>query len=455
MKRADYDLIVIGSGDAGSEAALMTARAGKKVALVEADKWGGSGLNYTNIPQGAVFHASQLYKRAVEGAKFGLSSGNLRFNYPTINNWKKIALKRAGANSKKAYEEAGVDCIHGRARFLSNKEIAVGDKTMRAKNFLIATGASIADTGIKIADNVDYILPEGVTDLLRLPRSIFVVGGGATGCEIAQYFASLGVETVIADIAGRLMPREDEEVGQVIDGIFNKQEIRVLTQSRVVAIEKDGTAKKVIFMRGGQEKSIRVDEVVICTGSAPNVDIGLENTNVKFDRTGIKVNGHMQTKVKHIFAAGDVVGGHSSTEKALIEARIAVAYIMGRKKATADYTGIIRMTNLDPEIACVGITEDDCIKSDRKFVKLALSLNEVPKANISDSHNGFIKLVCDKRDKKLLGATLLMPHAGLVAQELAMAMRYEMTLEEICNTPHVANDWGELVRVACEKLCYD
>ena len=238
-KRFDYDLAVIGSGDAGGKAALIAAESGQRVVLIEANKWGGSSLNVSNVPLGALFHASQIYKKALEGGKFGISSNGLRYNYPTINSWKNTAMRRAKANGKADFEEAGIVCIKGKARFISKKELAVGEEIIRAKNYLIATGASILDTGIKIPENVDYWLPEDVLNILRPPKSLFIIGAGSTGCELAQYFATLGTEVVIADIAGRLLPREDEEVGQVMDEIFSKDKIKVLTQSRVIALEKD------------------------------------------------------------------------------------------------------------------------------------------------------------------------------------------------------------------------
>ena len=335
-KRFDYDLAVIGSGDAGGKAALIAAESGQRVALIEANKWGGSSLNSSNVPYGALFHASQIYKKALDGGKFGISSNGLRYNYPTMNSWKNTAMRRAKANSKAEFEEAGITCIKGTARFISKKELAVDDEVIQAKKYLIATGASILDTGIKIPENVDYWLPEDALNILRPPRSLFIIGAGSTGCELAQYFATLGTTVVIADIAGRLLPREDEEVGQVMDDVFNKSKIKVLTQSRVIALEKDGQTKKVIFLRGGQEKSVRVDEVLMCTGSAPNVDIGLENAHVKYNRTGISVDITMRTSQKHIYAAGDVVGGHSSTEKAEMEARVAAMHLIGKAKAIGD-----------------------------------------------------------------------------------------------------------------------
>ncbi|MCQ2571121.1 MAG: NAD(P)/FAD-dependent oxidoreductase [Candidatus Saccharibacteria bacterium] len=450
-KRFDYDLVVIGSGDAGSEAALIAAKSGLNVALVEAKKWGGSNLNTTNVPFGAALHAAFTYKQAVAGANYGISSGNLRYNYPTLVNWKNQASKKAGANSKHIFEEAKIECIHGTARFMSKNEIVVGKNTISAGKFLIATGAATADTGIKIPENVDYYLPENALNIPRLPKSVFVVGAGSTGCEVAQYFAALGSEVVIADIAGRLLPREDEEVGQVLDDIFKKDNIKVLTQSRVIALEKDGVDKKVIFMRGGQEKSIKVSTVILCTGSAPNIDLGLDNAGVKYTHDGIKVDKTMQTSVKHIYAAGDITGGHSSTEKAIIDARVAVAHILGKSKLTADYAGLIRVTNTCPEVAQVGISEDDCIRHDRKIKKIIVPLQAVQKSNITNNYNGFVKLIFGKAGT-VIGGTVMAPNAGIIAQELAYAVKYEMNATEIANVPHVANDWSELIRTAAERM---
>ena len=450
--RFDYDLAVLGSGDAGGEAALIAAKSGLKVALIEANKWGGSSLNYSNVPFGALFHATQLFKGAQVGIKFGLSSSNLRYNYPTLNNWKNVALRRAKANSKKEFEDAGITCLHGNGHLLSNTEISVNDETIRAKKILIATGAGMLDTGIKIPTNMEYWLPENVLEILRPPKSIFIIGAGSTGCELAQYFSTLGTQVIIADIAGRLLPREDEEAGQVLDEIFNKEKIKVLTQSRVIALEKDGMTKKVIFLRGGQEKSIRVDEVLMCTGNAPHIDIGLENAGVKFTRNGIKVDEHMRTSVKNIYAAGDVLGGHSSTDKAIIEANVAAAQILGRGKAIVDYRGVIRTTNIVPEVAEVGDTEDDLIRHDAKYNKQVLPLNIVQKANTSDDTMGFIKLITAKKSNKILGATIMAPHAGLLIQEIALAIRFDMTTDDLANAPHLSNEWSELVRVACEQV---
>ena len=191
MARFDYDLAIIGSGDAGSEAAFLANEAGLSVAIIESDKWGGSSLNYSDIPMGALSYVSQLLHETKKAAKLGLSSSALRYNYPTVNNWKNFAMKRAGADDESVYTEDKITCINGQAHLLSAHEISVGEESIKAKNILIATGASVLDTGIKIPKNLDYWLPENVPYILRPPKSVFVISAGATGCGATTFAATL------------------------------------------------------------------------------------------------------------------------------------------------------------------------------------------------------------------------------------------------------------------------
>jgi len=450
-QKNDFDLIVIGSGAAGGAAALMAASAGQKVALVEMGKWGGSSLNYTGVPMDALFHASHLLTAAVEGVKFGISSGNLHYNYPTINNWKNVAMRRAGAGSKKAFEDAGITAIHGRAHFLGPYQISVGNHQLSARKFLIATGSLPLDTGIKGLDQVNFMTPDSILEIIRPPRTVFIVGAGSTGCEVAQYFAELGSKVLIAEVAGRLLPAEDEEVGQVLDGCFNRLGIKVLTQSRVVALERDSVSKKVIFMRGGQEKSVRIDEIILCTGSTPATDFGLENAGVRYSNKGVRVTKNLQTSMKHIFAAGDCIGGDSSTEKTVLEAAVAVANIVHRPKSIVDYSGLSRITRTYPEVASVGVTEDDCIRHDRKIRKVVIPLSVAQASNTTDFRHGFVKILTD-RNRKIIGASVVAPNAGVLIQELALAVRLGLSAVDVAETPHVASEWGEVVRIAARRL---
>ena len=448
----DYDLIVIGSGAGGSAGAILAARAGLKVALIESDKWGGSTLNYTDTPYSAILHATHLLKEATAAQRFGLSSANLRYNYPTLQNWKSYATRRAGANSKKSYEAAGITCIHGFAHFLSPYEINVGEARLSARHFLLATGSNLSDHGIKGLESVDCLTKETALNSTRPPKTVFVVGAGSTGCEIAQYFSELGSKVLIAEISGRLLPREDEEVGQALDTIFNKSGITVHTQSRVTLLTKDSVSKKVIFLRGGSEKSVRIDEIVLATGYAPATDLGLENTGVHFTKSGITTLSTFQTSVKHIYACGDCIGGDSSAERAAAEARAAITNILHKKaKETVNYTGFARLTNTYPAIAQVGSTEDDCIKRDAKIRKIILPLSASPASNTQDFRDGFIKLISD-RSGKLIGGTIMAPHASELISELSLALTHGLTARDLASSPHPAGSWSETLRLAAQSL---
>ena len=453
-KNFDFDYVIIGSGSAGSAAANLAAEAGLKTAVVEANSWGGTGLNGSDTASFAAFSASHLYSEAVNGVRFGLSSSSLKFNYPTMLNWQAFAEKRATVNQKKSFEDLGVTCFHGFANFLSPYEISVGTKRITASHFLIATGASLFNGNISGLESVVCLNPSSALKLKRLPKTIFIVGGGSTGCELAQYFAELGVGTYLGETSSRLLPREDAEAGKIIELYLEECcKTKILTQSRVISVENVSNGKKVTFLRGGAEKTVIVDEIVLATGTRPIIDLGLENTGVKYTPSGIKVDRYLQTSVKHIYAAGDVLGSHiSSAERASYEGTLATANIINRTRNVANYSGYIRMTNTYPAIATTGLTEEECITKNIKTKSSVTTLSSVPAANIHDFRAGFVKITINAATNKIIGATVVCPNADVVIQELAFAVRHGLTPLHIASAPHVASGWSEAVHTAARKL---
>lgn len=453
-KKFDYELIVLGSGPAGSAAALFAAKSGVKVALVENGKWGGSALNYLDTPSRALFQSSHLYHEAIRGSRFGISSSSLRYNYPTIQNWKLLASRRAGAGSKKQFEDAKIACLSGFASFLSPYEIALKDRIVSAPKFIIATGAKLNYGDISGIESATCYTPSEAFALPRPPKSIFVIGAGSTGVELANYFAELGSQVVIGELAGRLLPREDEEVGQLLSQYFESSlRIKVLTQSRVVAVEK-GTKpglQKVIFRRGGQEKSVEVSAIILATGSKPITNLSLENSGVAYSAHGIQVDDFLKTSMKHIYAAGDCLGGESSIERASYEGALAASNAVGKTKNLRNYEGFIRLTDTFPSIATTGLTEEDCVKKNIICKKAVLPLSSVPAANTTDFRYGLVKILADPKDK-LLGATVVCPSAELVIQEVATAVRHKFTITQLASTPHISSSWSELIHLAAKKL---
>lgn len=449
----DYDLIVIGSGAGGSAAATIAARAGKKVAIIEADTFGGDSPNWSDVPTKALLHAAQLYDEARHGARFGLRSGALGYNYPSLRAWKDLAVKRTGAGgNRKFYENEGITTLQGTAHFLSPHEITVNRKHLSAENFLVATGSHWVAPNIQGLSDVSYLTPRTILEAMRPPKSLFIIGGGTIGVEIAQLMAIFGTKVYIAEIAARLLPREDEEVGTLVERLLKEQKgVTSLTQTRTLAVVKDGMGKRVTYTRGGVEKSVRVDEVLIATGRVPTVDLGLENASVAYTPKGIEVDTTLQTSARHIYAAGDVLGHNSHTHTALLESRVAANNILHKNKIAPDYTATTRVTFTHPGIASVGLSEDDCLKRDLAINKAIAPLNIVARSNTSDFRDGFVKLITDKKGV-VLGGTVVAPHAAEIIHEIALAVKHGLTAEDLADTPHAFLSWSEAVRVAAAKL---
>jgi len=449
----DYDLIVIGSGAGGSAAATIAARAGKKVAIVEADTFGGDSPNWSDVPTKALLHVAHLYDEARHGARFGLRSATLGYNYPSLRAWKDLAVKRTGAGgNRKYYENEGIATLQGTAHFLSPNEVSVNRHHLSAEKFLIATGSHWVAPNIQGLKEVSYLTPRTILEAMRPPKSLFVIGGGTIGVEIAQLMAIFGTKVYIAEIASRLLPREDEEVGVLMERLLKEQKgVTTLTQTRTLSVVKDGIGKRVTFTRGGVEKSVRVDEVLIATGRVPTIDLGLENASVIYTPKGVEVDANLQTSARHIFAAGDVLGHNGHTHTALLESRVAANNILHKTKVAPNYTATTRVTFTHPGIASVGLSEDDCLKRDLAINKAIAPLNIVARSNTSDFRDGFVKLITDKKGV-VLGGTVVAPHAAEIIHEIALAVKHNLTAADLADTPHAFLSWSEAVRVAAAKL---
>jgi pyruvate/2-oxoglutarate dehydrogenase complex dihydrolipoamide dehydrogenase (E3) component len=233
--------------------------------------------------------------------------------------------------------------------------------------------------------------------------------------------------------------------------LADQKGITSLTQSRVVAVQKDGIGRRVTYSRGGVEKHVRVDEILVATGRMPAVDLGLENATVEFTPKGIAVNEFLQTNVKHIYAAGDVLGNESTTHTALLESRTVAHNLFTRTPISPDYHATPRVVFTNPGIAQVGLTEDDCTRRDLRISVATAPLSMVARSNTSDFRDGFVKLIADKKGT-LLGATVVAPHASEIIHELTLAIRHHMTAAQVADTPHAFLSWSEAVRAAANKI---
>lgn len=450
----DYDLIVIGSGTAGSPAATIAAHNDQRVAIIESDIFGGESPNWGEIPLKALLHASQLYDEAKHGGRFGIRSSMLGYNFVSLKAWKDLAIERTGAsNNRHFYEKQGIATLHGSAHFLSPQEISVGRAHVSAKQFLIATGSHWELPDIIGLKNTPYHTPRDILDVTRPPKTLLIIGGNTTGVEYAQLFATFGTKVYLVEKANRLLPDDDAEAGELLERLLHEQKgVTVLTQTRILSTTKDGFAKKITYTRGGVEKSIRVDEILVTIGRTPSVDLGLENASVEYSAKGIDVNEHLQTSARHIYAAGDVLGNKHHPHAALLESRVGANNLLHPKhQIQPDYSATPRITFTFPAIASVGLSEDDCARRDLEIKKAIAPLNMIVRSNTSDFRDGFVKLITD-RNGIILGATIMAPHAGEIIHELTLAVKYGLTANQLANTPHAFLSWSEAVRVAATRL---
>lgn len=453
-QKFDYDLIVIGSGGGGSVAAHITSEMGKRVAIVEHESiMGGECPNWGCVPTKSLLYAAEVYDAARHGQPFGIRGATLGYNYPSIKAWKDLAVHRTGTyQGKKLFESEGIDVISGAAHFISPNEITVNRRHYSAENFLLATGSHTFIPPVEGLEQVGYITAREAVDLTRPPKSLFIVGAGAIGCEFTELFSIFGSKVYLADITPRLLMKEDEEVGELARTILEeKRGVSVLMNTKVMKVTKEGMAKRVHFQQGREMHSVKVDEILIATGKMANVDMGLENAGVDYTPKAITVNEHMQTSAKHIYAAGDCVGPYQFTHTAIYQSKLAAHNMWHKQKVAADYRAIPRCIFLEPEVASVGLSEDECIRRDLKIKKALVPISIIARSNTTNTDDGFVKVITEQ-DGTLIGASIVSPRAGEMLHELTLAIQYGLTAQEVANTIHAFPTWSEAVRIACAKI---
>lgn len=449
-KKYDFDYIIIGGGPAGSTAALALAKNPKKsIALVKGSALGGSNLNTRDIPYSVSLNFSHLYSRLNHCPE--IKGEKPHYNFPTIVAHQNYAI--ASLNNQKALEEAGITLLNGFANFLDSHTIAIDSDQYTAGNFILATGATLDTTDIAGIDYINYLTPNTALQIRRLPKYILIIGGGPTGCEIASYYAELGAKVVLIEQSDRILPKEDAEVSTCLSYYFtHKLGILVLLNAQVVAIEPDKNTKKVIFRSGDHERSFRINNIVLATGSKAYTDYGLANTKVKVKPNGDIITDKLfQTTDKNIYAIGDCIGGNSSTERAEYQASLLASNLIKKTKNLANYKGFIRVTNTYPEVATVGFNEVKLKKLKRKYTASIVYFKDLPASKIEHLNYGFVKIIVDST-KHIIGATIVAPNATLMAAELALAIRHQLTVLEIASTPHIANSFSYAVKLAAKQL---
>lgn len=458
-----YNAVVIGAGTAGLVAAAGTRGLGGRVALIERNLMGGDCLNFGCVPSKALISSTRLIQQIRESEKWGLDGQEPQFVFEKIfARMRSRRAKIAPNDSQERFESLGVDVFRGEARFLSPREIAVGDQTLRAKHFVIATGSRAVIPRIEGLESVPYFTNETIFDELKeKPESMIVLGGGPIGCELGQTFSRLGVKVTIVQNGPQILAPEDVDVAEFMQKRFEREGITV----------HPGTEAKRVSLRGGlitlegvRKSAGEVNaSAVRCTGHVLLVAAGrapmtrtldLDAAGVKYNEHGIEVNDYLQTSQPHIYAAGDVANRLKFTHTADFAARAVVRNILMpfqclRQKV--NFTVVPWCTYVDPEVAHVGLGEKGAAKAKIEYDLFVVPLADVDRAVVESEEAGFAKILTAKGSDKILGATIVGPHAGDLVHEFVLAMRAGIGLGTIASTIHAYPTFAELARKAGDK----
>jgi pyruvate/2-oxoglutarate dehydrogenase complex dihydrolipoamide dehydrogenase (E3) component/uncharacterized membrane protein YdjX (TVP38/TMEM64 family) len=452
-KQFDANLIVIGAGSAGLVASLIAAAIKAKVVLVEKHKMGGDCLNTGCVPSKTLISSARLKHQIDQAAVFGIDASVVGIDFEKVMNRVQDTIKTIEPHdSVERYTELGVDCVQGDAELLSPWEVRVGDQVISAAKIIIASGATPRIPPIPGLELVPYVSSENVWQLRQLPRRLLVLGGGPIGCELAQAFARLGSEVSIISRAAGLLPREDDDVAAFMTERFRSENIKVLCDHRAKAFSATEGSFSLMAEHGDEEAEIPFDLVLIAIGRRAAVDgMGLRSLGIVTSPDGtLEVNEYLQTAMPTVYACGDVVGPYQFTHMASHQAWYAtVNALFGRfKRFKVDYSVVPWATFTDPEVARVGLNETDARAQNTAYELSYYSFEGHDRALAEGNNQGFVKVLTVPGKDRILGATIVGPHAGELIGEFVTAMRHKLGLNKILGTIHIYPTWSEANKFA-------
>ncbi len=452
-----YDLIVIGSGPGGYVAAIRAAQLGMKTACVEMNPTlGGTCLNVGCIPSKALLVSSEKYADAMHGlSAHGVRVGSVGFDLPTMMGHKNKVVKDNTAGIEYLFKKNKIDWLKGRGKIVAADQVSVegadGAKTYTTKNILIATGSeSMPLPGIAV-DEKRIVTSTGALSLDPVPKTMVVIGGGVIGLELGSVWQRLGTQVTVVEFVDRILPTMDGEISKTMQKVLAKQGMQFKLSSKVTSAVVDGAQVSLVIepAAGGAPEKTVADVVLLAIGRRPYTEgLGLEGVGVKLDeRKRIAVDAHFQTNVAGIYAIGDVIAGAMLAHKAEDEG-VVCAEIMAGQSGHINYDAIPGVVYTWPEAASVGKTEEELKKAGvaYKVGKFPFSANG--RARAMNETEGFVKILADATTDRVLGAHIVGADAGTIIAELAMAIEFGASSEDIARTCHAHPTLNEAVKEA-------
>jgi dihydrolipoamide dehydrogenase len=453
MADYDFDVLVIGAGPGGYVAAIRAAQLGLKTACAESrETLGGTCLNVGCIPSKALLHASELFEEAAHGtmAKWGIKAEGVTLDLPTMHAGRKDAVKGLTGGIEFLFKKNKIEWLKGLATFESADSVRVGDRTVRAKNIVIATGSSVTILpGVEV-DQQRIVDSTGALELGEVPSHLVVIGGGVIGLELGSVWRRLGAQVTVVEFLDQILPGFDEDVRKEANKIFKKQgfEFRLGTKVTEAKVEGQGVSLTVEPAKGGAAETISASHVLVSIGRRPNTEgLGLEKAGLQLNQRGqIETDHSFKTAVGGIWAIGDVIPGPMLAHKAEDEG-IAVAENIAGQTGIVNHEVIPSVVYTMPEIAGVGLTETQAREhGEVKVGKFPMLANSRAKTNREG--DGFVKVIADAKTDRVLGVWIIASVGGTMIAQAAQAMEFGATSEDIAYTCHAHPTHSEALKEA-------
>ncbi|HUG41832.1 MAG TPA: mercury(II) reductase [Longimicrobiales bacterium] len=462
-KGFDHDLVVIGSGGAGMAAAIRASELGRTAAVVEAaEVVGGTCVNVGCIPSKNLIEAAHHYHAARSGFP-GIGACEPEMVWREVIRQKRDLVERLRREKYLDVIDAheGVTLVRGRAELMGGGRVRVGEREIRARKIVVATGTRPALPPIPGLEEAGALDSATVMELEALPASLVVIGAGAVGLELGQAMARFGARVSVIEAMDRILPGEDPEVSSAVAEALAAEGMEIHAGVEVSGVARDGGGYVVELGEAGASGEIRAEQLLVATGRRPNTeDLGLKAAGVRTDRRGfIETDAMMRTSSPDVFAAGDVTGGPGFVYVAALQggiaAQAALSEVTGEAPLEVDLSATPRITFTDPQVAAVGMTEEEARAAGIDPKVTSMSVEHLPRAMVSYRSAGVIKLVADADTDRLLGAHLVSANAGDVIGEAVVAVRSGLRVQEVVSALHPYLTWGEGLKLAGQTFTKD
>lgn len=453
-KQFDADIVVIGAGAAGLISAYNAAKAGVKVVLIESHKMGGDCLYFGCVPSKAIIQSAKFIAQAKRAQDFGIAKAEVTFNFQDI--MQRVQEKITAIephDSIERYEKMGVECIQGKGEIVTPWIVSVNGSTIHTRNIIIASGAAPRVPQIEGLESVSFYTSDTIWNIDNLPPRLLVLGGGPVGCELGQAFARLGSEVTIVERNARLMKSEDVAVSAALHTRFSSEGITILSEHHAQSFQQQNGEQSLQCVHHGETVSIAFDAALLATGRQARVSgFGLEKLGITLtDKNTIAVNDYLQTNYPNIYAAGDVIGNYQFTHTAAYMAEHCIHNALFGKKRI-NYSAIPWAIFTEPEIARVGLNEQEAKAQSIAYDVTLYALDDLDRAITDSQTEGFVKVLTQKHSDKILGATIVGMHAGECIHEFILAIQHGLGLNKIRNTIHIYPTWCEANRFVAESF---